>query len=972
MKIIAMVFLIVVLAFNLSVLAQESEVHWTESELWGDGKRPDVQRTTRAITKWFAEGKSVEEISELLQSGVQNSGTGLISGTVVQSDGQSPLPVTTYINVYDQYGFYIGSAYVYPGMTAYSVLNLPTGSYYVQAIPDGNYLDEFYDGTADWRQATLVTVEDDSTVSGINFQLDMGKVISGKVLEDISLDPLAGRWIAFSLYDEDAVLDIDNYRYYGYTIEDDGTYYLSAIRPGNYKLNVFITEYAKEFYNDKINLSTADVIQVSAETDTVEFINFVLSRVVGIQDGYEPNAVYEEAFEMMVGQNVMPKINPAGDFDYFTFEGNQGDSVDIELNAQSIGSRLFPYLILYDSTGTRSISAWSSTDLNITNFVLPYTGRYYLRVTHSGILEGGEDFFYDLSVKYSSLVPPTSGYISGNVYLKNDMTPYNGSGYWLTLYDDEGYYQTQAFFYSSNYIFSEIPAGTYKLAISPSDQGYLFEWYEDVRTFEEATTFNVSDMDTTSDINFILDPGGGLSGRLFLDNLLSDYTEGGYLYLYNPGSGYNVNSFYIPPDAEGLFTVSGIIPGDYALLFSPYYSASNDYPPVWYENVGTLGQATSVAVSADDTTNNITFVLKRGGQIQGFIYLPGEDMVPASMDSLQVSIIPYDPLGYVVNYQSYNTFAGGYRTGLLYPGMYKLQALAEGSTLSSWYYDTGSQFDDPGSQTIEVMSDSVHEVPIVLNVADGSISGIVYKQDGVTPTDRQGWVYAYDATGHMVQSTIIGVDPETDQLLDTGHYRITGLKSGTYYLMLAFGSFIRNGRDRVNNSEPETPSIEVSRKSNIELNGGFTEIWYPDVVVEDEGIMQLYFQQIPEEAMSVDVTEPGETEGINFNDLTNSLADDENSLLPQRFELSSIYPNPFNPSTTITFNVPYRDRVKIEIFDILGRSVATLLDEIQSPGSYRVEWNGKNRFEQAVSSGIYIARLQAAGTLSSKKMVMLK
>jgi hypothetical protein len=544
----------------------------------------------------------------------------------------------------------------------------------------------------------------------------------------------------------------------------------------------------------------------------------------------------------------------------------------------------------------------------------------------------------------------------------------------LTLFDDEGYYQTQAFFYSSNYVFSEIPAGTYKLAISPSDQGYLFEWYEDVRTFDEATLLTVSDMDTTSDINFILDPGGGISGRVFLDNFLTDYVDGGYLNLIDPVSGYTILYTSIAPDAEGLFTVSGIIPGDYVLLFSPNYPASSDYPPVWYENVGTLGQATLVTVSEGDTTDNVTFVLKRGGLIQGFIYLPGEDMDPASIDSLQVSIIPYDPMGYVVNYQSYNTFAGGYRTGLLYPGMYKLQALAERSTLSSWYYETGSKFDDPGSQTIEVMSDSVHEVPIILTVADGSISGIVYKQDGVTPTDRQGWVYAYDATGHMVQSTIIGVDPETGQLLDTGHYRITGLKSGTYYLMLAFDSFIRNGRDfvSVKNSEPETPENEVTRMSNIELNGGFTEIWYPDVVVEDEGIMQLYFQQIPEEAMSVDVTEPGETEGINFNDLTNSLADDENSLLPQQFELSSIYPNPFNPTTTITYNVPHRDRVKIEIFDILGRSVATLLDEIKSPGSYRVEWNGKNRFEQAVSSGIYIARLQAAGTLSSKKMVMLK
>ena len=90
-----------------------------------------------------------------------------------------------------------------------------------------------------------------------------------------------------------------------------------------YKLNIFISEYVGEFYNNKPDLNTADVIQVQAESDTIEFINFVVSRVVGVQDGYEPNAVYEEAFEIMVGQNITPQINPAGDIDFSTifFQG---------------------------------------------------------------------------------------------------------------------------------------------------------------------------------------------------------------------------------------------------------------------------------------------------------------------------------------------------------------------------------------------------------------------------------------------------------------------------------------------------------------------------------------------------------------------------------------------------------------------------------------------------------------------------
>ena len=81
-----------------------------------------------------------------------------------------------------------------------------------------------------------------------------------------------------------------------------------------------------------------------------------------------------------------------------------------------------------------------------------------------------------------------------------------------------------------------------------------------------------------------------------------------------------------------------------------------------------------------------------------------------------------------------------------------------------------------------------------------------------------------------------------------------------------------------------------------------------------------------------------------------------NDQLPYRFELAQNYPNPFNPVTTIEYSVPSRTDVTIEIFNVLGQKVRTLVDEARSAGSYRIEWNGNNEFGRPVSTGVYLYR----------------
>jgi hypothetical protein len=89
-------------------------------------------------------------------------------------------------------------------------------------------------------------------------------------------------------------------------------------------------------------------------------------------------------------------------------------------------------------------------------------------------------------------------------------------------------------------------------------------------------------------------------------------------------------------------------------------------------------------------------------------------------------------------------------------------------------------------------------------------------------------------------------------------------------------------------------------------------------------------------------------------------------------QLFPCYPNPFNPSTTIAFAVAKRGRVRLEIFDILGRKVRTVADRVFPPGSYEVVWRGRDDTGARVSSGVYFYRLTAGEFVQSRALVLVK
>jgi len=98
---------------------------------------------------------------------------------------------------------------------------------------------------------------------------------------------------------------------------------------------------------------------------------------------------------------------------------------------------------------------------------------------------------------------------------------------------------------------------------------------------------------------------------------------------------------------------------------------------------------------------------------------------------------------------------------------------------------------------------------------------------------------------------------------------------------------------------------------------------------------------------------------------------DENTL-PKEFSLSQNFPNPFNPVTTINYDLPEQSHVLINIYDILGREIRTIVKTTQDAGYKSVIWDGTDEFGRSVGTGIYLYQIKAGDFNQTKKMLLLR
>jgi len=162
----------------------------------------------------------------------------------------------------------------------------------------------------------------------------------------------------------------------------------------------------------------------------------------------------------------------------------------------------------------------------------------------------------------------------------------------------------------------------------------------------------------------------------------------------------------------------------------------------------------------------------------------------------------------------------------------------------------------------------------------------------------------------------------------------------------------------------------VFNYSYVDSQGNFRIINLPQgsykIIAQNIGDEDAESQQVKIDTLNAAAT------GVNINFIVTSVNDKQ--VIPEKFRLFQNYPNPFNPSTTIRYTIPPNAsasevKTTLIIYDLLGRKVATLVDEVKPAGTYEVQFNAGR---QGLASGVYFYRLSSGGFDAVRKLILLK
>ena len=169
-----------------------------------------------------------------------------------------------------------------------------------------------------------------------------------------------------------------------------------------------------------------------------------------------------------------------------------------------------------------------------------------------------------------------------------------------------------------------------------------------------------------------------------------------------------------------------------------------------------------------------------------------------------------------------------------------------------------------------------------------------------------------------------------------------------------------------------TKIVDLSKPVVLSTWGSYTEYGYDLPGYEDGDAIELRLWSASEgKELRVDATLDGDVYGTSPLTVGTAVVLSQDAV-PTEFGLSQNYPNPFNPSTVIDFSVAKDSYVSLNVYDITGRLVSTLVDGNMSTGYHSALWNGIDNQGMSVSAGIYIYALQTEEASITRKMVFMK
>ncbi|MCK9409389.1 MAG: carboxypeptidase regulatory-like domain-containing protein, partial [Bacteroidetes bacterium] len=802
---------------------------------------------------------------------------------------------------------------------AYRYTTSDDSGYYKIHLRSGMYSLSVY---ADYYQSIFeFTVNITDAVSVKNISMKRTGSISGMVTDEQG-KPMPN--ISVTVQDS-----LNNFWTVDYT-NSAGKFVIDGIQTGQYFAVARSNGYVQQWYNNTLSMDSADAIPVTFGYDTPN-INFVLSR--------------------------------GGSFSGSVKDKNGTPVSNAEVFAIDSTSYLYSLAFTNDS-GNYIVNGLS-------------TNNYYAIVSSDNFLEqwynGASDIItattipviINTNTPHINFIVQTGGVITGSV-----TTPLGNpiAGVTVSVLDSNYYYVESAHTDpSGNYAVKKLPVGK-KLYVTASKDQYSQRWYNNVETYALATPLIFQDDEWKENINFTLPKAASITGMV--KNTSGVGISYASIYAVNSTGSY----FSVSANNAGAYTLNNIPGGKYIVSASSY-----EYLEQWYNQQSSRLNADTISVLNEQTVLDIDFSLAKGGKISGSVQNSNGDPIPnawiyISSRSGYYSVMTADGQGY---YNFPGIAPGQYSVSAEYPGYSKQwydhqpsMYLADSVSISAEQFVTGINF-----HLEKINTDSV-KVKLVMNNLPNAVK---FSQTHVGDYITDYW---WGIRFELFNNAISGPeDFETELAL--AHVKLPGdvpfnadPVSASQHMLIQWhndtGQILKtNVRVWKNLLEKNTLYFAAPKAwDQLKEIGAMVKFYARTMYYSPEG--QLVDTTITGTGTSTVFDAAGDisyggTDIVSAGWNIVTPVEELTETIPQTFSLKQNYPNPFNPSTTIWFALPYSTHVRITIHDLLGRTIATLVDGQQTAGWKEVKWNA-----QALSSGMYFFRLQAGGYSNFKKMLLLK
>jgi protocatechuate 3,4-dioxygenase beta subunit len=748
----------------------------------------------------------------------------------------------------------------------------------------------------------------------------------------------------------------------------DGSYAVPVLAPGLYVVHACAAGFLPEYYDDAPSLREATSISI-APGDTVTGTDFALAR-----GGAIGGMVAAEA-----GSLPLPGAH---------------------VQAYSLTLPNVRYHAVTDDGGRYLIGSLPRGSYVVEANAAGYKGEFYadaatLRTaTLVEVAEGDTTFGIDFFLE-------TSSAITGRVVDQATGAPIPLARVCAHVLDGVGSGRDRiatTHTDSSGCYTLPVRPGTYQVLASA--RGYADEWYDGVSDRRLATPVVVVADQHTSGIDFRLSAVSAIAGRV-TDEAGGLPIVGALVTAYQGGPRAYCSS--ARTDEKGRYLIGNLQPGNYLVR-----AAAPDYLAEWYLEAETVRDATPVAVAAADTVQGVDFTVKRGGSISGSVrsQRSGQPIAGARVEVFSTG----GPFSRVAFADSEGTYA----VAGLPSGSYLVRASARDHV--PIYYD--------GVLTW------ARATPVTVNAPEQT-AGIDFLlpsrvPDGATIAGR----VTDEHTGEPLRGVRVFASPVrpgqvyTDLTDGEGLYLLTGLRPGAYIVWAFKTGYLAEFYEDSHSWRDATPitvaagdSISgidfaltpqergpfmvagtIASKEGRSVAGGVVlarrgEELVATAVSNENGQYALDelpngsyticallpigdgSAQPPQTTAPVAVTLSAADPMRNNVDLalapTNGPPADQPTL-PARFALLGNSPNPFNPGTSIRFELPEPARVRITIYNVLGQPIRELANAAFDTGRHAIFWEGKDRHGNQVASGVYICRLEAQAASGGRHLLVSK